>query len=417
MFKEPSSVASSGSRKGDEVELVSRFLAPLCARDETARNLALAAARNTVEGWLGGVGSPNNNCWDSFTSDLESDKVASSKFTVSRCGITNGNANNYQGQQQSSFEGFFPQSVSEGAATIFSRKPSFDANLTPEKYPSGSFDCVDGGKEASAATNLEYNGSSNGTPSHESRLLSYRLKDAETRFGSSSESDRRFFASNEGLNEEAESKQRNGSSRHYTRIKSGRQKQFDEDDELDADTRVYGKSPKFDDDFGNPEFRNRHGRFNEDTSAQYLGSSLEADRVVFNTLDGFLNESKSSSPPERKLSIGQIKRPLSQDEEVPWKSGRVLESPAEVVTPGDVGRMLNLGNALDGPRQAQANKYLSLVSLHLPVILRLSVNCPFQNVRIKCAEIIQMIKDRGLPVPEPSFDGPSAFVPVSEKTT
>ena len=93
---------------------------------------------------------------------------------------------------------------------------------------------------------------------------------------------------------------------------------------------------------------------------------------------------------ERKFSAGQIKRPLSQDEDVSSKSGRVLESPD--VTPGDVGRMLNLGNALDGPRQAQANKYLSLVTLHLPVILRLSVNCPFQNVRIKCAEILEMVK-------------------------
>lgn len=62
MYRDPNSSSGSGtSTKDDEVEIVSRFLAPLCARDEAARNIALAAARNTVEGWLGGVGSPNHS--------------------------------------------------------------------------------------------------------------------------------------------------------------------------------------------------------------------------------------------------------------------------------------------------------------------------------------------------------------------
>lgn len=64
MYKEPSTPIGRGT-KGDEVELVSRFLAPLCARDETARDIALANARTTVEGWLGGVGSPNH--WEETT--------------------------------------------------------------------------------------------------------------------------------------------------------------------------------------------------------------------------------------------------------------------------------------------------------------------------------------------------------------
>ncbi|XP_058801361.1 sestrin-3 [Phymastichus coffea] len=335
------------SRRGDEVEMVSRFLAPLCARDEAARNIALAAARTTVEGWLGGVGSPNNN-WES---------ALLSKVP--------GNASQ-RAQARDSLDGFFPQSVKEGSA-IFGRKASFD-----DRYP--SFDCVDG-----------------------------KLKDAEARFSSSADTDRRLFpvASDAcgGFSDDADKPARG---RPFARIKSGRQKLFDEEDELDADTKVYGKSPKFDIDFGN---RLQQQQQQHDDNA--------GEKIVFNTLDGFLNDGKSSSPEaesERKLSAGQIKRPLSLDEDVPWKSNRV----AEVVTPGDVGRMLNLGNALDGPRHVQANKYLSMVSLHLPVILRLSVNCPFENVRIKCSEIIQMIKDRGLPVPEPAFDGPSAFVPVSE---
>ncbi|KOX72063.1 hypothetical protein WN51_00924 [Melipona quadrifasciata] len=51
--------------------------APLCARDETARNIALAAARNTVEGWLGGVGSPNH--WDD-TGEMEDSENVGGKF-------------------------------------------------------------------------------------------------------------------------------------------------------------------------------------------------------------------------------------------------------------------------------------------------------------------------------------------------
>lgn len=79
MYREPnSSSGSNGSTKGDEVELVSRFLAPLCARDEAARNIALAAARTTVEGWLGSVSSPNR--WED-ASDIEDTKSATGKFS------------------------------------------------------------------------------------------------------------------------------------------------------------------------------------------------------------------------------------------------------------------------------------------------------------------------------------------------
>lgn len=407
MYKDHTSSGSSStaSRKGDEVELVNRFLAPLCARDETARNLALAAARTTVEGWLGGVGSPNNN-WE-----LPPDYKDKTTWVASKCAsspknsplkaVRSENANlNYRLQLR---DDFFSQSVTEGAATIFSRKTSYD---TPDRYPSGSFDCVDGKPNPDQI--LDYNV---GTPAHDNRLLNNRLKEAESRFGSSADSDRRFFlSSSEGLNESMGISLDDKRSRNY-RFKGGRQKQFDEEDELEANSRVYGKSPKFDDDFGNYDLRSRFkSRDNGvEPAAESYATSLEAENVVFNTLEGFLNNDAgnknsnessleylcTSVPGERKLSsAGQIKRPLSQDEDLPWKSGRVLESPIEVVTPGDVGRMLNLGNALDGPRQAQPNKYLSLVSLHLPVILRLSINCPFQNVRIKCAEIIQMVKVR-----------------------
>jgi hypothetical protein len=79
MYREPNSSSGSGaSTKGDEVELVSRFLAPLCARDEAARNIALAAARTTVEGWLGGVGTTNH--WED-TGDIDDPKNAAGKFS------------------------------------------------------------------------------------------------------------------------------------------------------------------------------------------------------------------------------------------------------------------------------------------------------------------------------------------------
>lgn len=398
-------------------------------------------------------------------------------------------------------EGFFPQSVNDGSTFFEENNPECS-----ERYPADSFDCVDGrlGNERRRYTGdgVESCRSGHSTSSDESgkgfkieqptqqqqqqqqgRCL--RFKDgseprfgSESRFDSSYESERKYYPGSSSSDRSSDDccPGRTKSS-SYAKVKGAKQKQL-EDDELDADTRVYGKSPKFDDNlsgFGHPrgeatsafDCRNLNRRskiagsgggdmltherryyeggtdddvsFNESEAA----SARRSDGVVFNTLDGFENESAAElyrqdnardparmnldvnledereaiyargdddnaedsracrprseqdylrKNDERKFSAGQIKRPLSQDDDVSSKSGRVLESPE--VTPGDVGRMLNLGNALDGPRQAQANKYLSLVTLHLPVILRLSVNCPFQNVRIKCAEILEMVKVR-----------------------
>ncbi|CAL7934334.1 unnamed protein product [Xylocopa violacea] len=497
MYRDPNSSSGSGaSTKGDEVEIVSRFLAPLCARDETARNIALAAARNTVEGWLGGVGSPNH--WDD-TGEMEDPENVGGKFksqdgrydmnierSPTKSAPKNVQALLQQPLLQDTFrtEGFFPQSVTENPA--FLEDNSLECS---ERYPSGSFDCVDGrlGNETGYGTpnerrrygDVESYRSGHSTSSDEGKGFKIETQDrclrfkdnSETRFGSSSESERKYLgsSSNERLNEASlEDRPR---TKNYVKVKGAKQKQL-EDDELDSDTRIYGKSPKFDENLG-ANFDRRNLNFRptgeilshdrrcydsvDDVSFDETEMTIRnRDGVVFNTLDGFENENaneiyhrqddnrtedmklknfeiytdellddgrqrctRADQPQdylrkndERKFSAGQIKRPLSQDEDVSSKSGRVLESPD--VTPGDVGRMLNLGNALDGPRQAQANKYLSLVTLHLPVILRLSVNCPFQNVRTKCAEILEMVKDRGLPVPVPAFDGPSAFVPTSE---
>ncbi|KRT85413.1 hypothetical protein AMK59_1758 [Oryctes borbonicus] len=37
-------------------------------------------------------------------------------------------------------------------------------------------------------------------------------------------------------------------------------------------------------------------------------------------------------------------------------------------------------------------EYLDLVSLHLPIILRLSLSCPFDNVREKCQHILELVQ-------------------------
>lgn len=43
-------------------------------------------------------------------------------------------------------------------------------------------------------------------------------------------------------------------------------------------------------------------------------------------------------------------------------------------------------------KETKPNDYTSLVTLHLPAILRLSVNCPFEDVRDKFVKILQNIK-------------------------
>lgn len=49
-----------------------------------------------------------------------------------------------------------------------------------------------------------------------------------------------------------------------------------------------------------------------------------------------------------------------------------------------------VGNAVnDVPKE-----YLDLVALHLPIILRLSLSCPFVNVREKCQHILEIVQVR-----------------------
>ncbi|XP_066598059.1 uncharacterized protein Sesn [Prorops nasuta] len=542
-----SSLAKRSLTKENEVDLVNRFLAPLCARDEAARNIALAAARSTVEEWLGGVDAPNY--WPEDTVEMEEagnltgkSKSQDGRYDIERSPTRSSPKNVYHNynktphlhqqqppyltqpssvqlyqqvhhtrQQSFGTEGFFPRSVTEN--TTFLEEGS---SGSMEKNPSGSFDSIDGrltSNEQSIVTSkekrvytegyIERNKSSgHSTSSDEGKAFKIEhprcLKFAdgtEARFSSSSESERKFLSSSscERLNEST-NEDRTPKTKHFIKVKGAKQKQV-EDNDLDPYTRSYGKSPKFDGrmremahrdstaqarpSLSNFDLRNANSRSNindllpsqrlydstdevffveNDVAADFLTGGQLREGVVFNTLDGFDNDNTIDNtkdeerhlknlinleyciPPnnydddnadnnlynprqeshpdylrkneERKFSAGQIKRPLSQDEDVSTKTGRVLESPE--VTPGDVGRMLNLGNALDDLRQPQPNKYFNLVMLHLPVILRLSVNCPFRNVRMKCADILEMVKGRGLPVPFPASSGPSSFVPASE---
>ncbi|XP_030760773.1 sestrin homolog isoform X2 [Sitophilus oryzae] len=59
-------------------------------------------------------------------------------------------------------------------------------------------------------------------------------------------------------------------------------------------------------------------------------------------------------------------------------------------------------------------QYFDLVALQLPIILRLCFACPFGHVRRKCRRILDMVQDRGLPIPVPLVYGPSKFIPSTE---
>ncbi|XP_046601471.1 sestrin-3 [Neodiprion lecontei] len=454
MYKDQSSSSSlEAASKNGEVELVSRFLAPLCARDEAARNIALAAARTTVEGWLGGVGSPdvvegdartaifryedNTSLYETLQlqsnsvngSNSKSDEVSTASIPMRQLIDPSLRYNIIRDDFRT--EEFFPQSVTDNG--IYLQK---DTNYDPGDGLT-SFDILQGNNTGDHHHHHQqvHQGDSEPSPHHHHGVKPIKIK--------------------------------------------GAKQKVDQDDVDVGAGKVYGKSPRFDNEsltgFGRTppassgypsghfdllsgNFVSKNDNFvagiefeggNENSNvrqassyrknAQFYGTAdevffdddpvktgaPEAGGVVFNTLDGFegrrgsedRRESSGSlrKSIERKVSAGQIKRPLSQDDDVSSKNGPGALPQQPEVTPGDVGRMLNLGNALDGPKLlAQPNKYLSLVTLHLPVILRLSVNCPFQNVRTKCAEILEMVKERGLPVPEPAFDGPSAFVPTSE---
>lgn len=62
------------------------------------------------------------------------------------------------------------------------------------------------------------------------------------------------------------------------------------------------------------------------------------------------------------------------------------------------GRVQNATNGcacadiVGNPVNDVPKEYLDLVSLHLPIILRLSISCPFINVREKCQHILEVVQ-------------------------
>lgn len=51
-------------------------------------------------------------------------------------------------------------------------------------------------------------------------------------------------------------------------------------------------------------------------------------------------------------------------------------------------------NILGNPISDIPKQYLDLVTLHLPIILKLSISCPFGNVREKCQHILEVVQVR-----------------------
>ncbi|XP_046392246.1 uncharacterized protein LOC124160437 [Ischnura elegans] len=70
--------------------------------------------------------------------------------------------------------------------------------------------------------------------------------------------------------------------------------------------------------------------------------------------------------------------------------------------------------ATNGNVKIVPKEYLDLVMIHLPAVLRLSINCPFTDVRVKCGTILKLVEERGVPVPKPTVHGPSAYIPPDE---
>ncbi|XP_075215418.1 uncharacterized protein LOC142321308 [Lycorma delicatula] len=72
------------------------------------------------------------------------------------------------------------------------------------------------------------------------------------------------------------------------------------------------------------------------------------------------------------------------------------------------------GNITNGSNSK--TDYTSLLTIHIPVLLRLSVSCPFSDVRDRCKHILQLINGRcGLTVPFHKVKiGPSHFIPAED---
>ncbi|XP_014296815.1 sestrin-1 isoform X1 [Microplitis demolitor] len=476
------SIGSNDSNGSDDFEIVQKFLALCKVQNERLRDRNLAKAHIIVWEWLDMLASPDH--WENSKEGRQQKcnpikcknqgNRNDTSVNSSKC-ADHQNYYNYHRKNRRRFlksyktENFFPESP-----TTHNPHPSFQEDIIK--------DSVDNLISKTADDSCLQSSSLDENKFDIQDLNSTNIK---IKFNVTNKSDEMIFAcsSIEALDDAEETTSRS------VKIKGAKQKQLGTDDQ-DSDTKKYGKSPKFDDKLDNASFFNTSRENNlslnipkvtqlenaacknwhiQDSYTEHnTNKKNNNDGIVFNTLEGFIPKSNTSTPckndnlwfleqpgPSDKkcdedyctysssdkkfihdrdmvIKNSKVTKKLEcipdqvaendysidneeylQDEDMTIKDDKMLEKVE--FTPGDVGRMLNIGNALEFPRSlTQSTDYLKLVTLHLPIILRLTVNCPFKNVRVKCMEILQMIKERELSIPIPTYNGPSAFIPSSE---
>ncbi|CAH0546828.1 unnamed protein product [Brassicogethes aeneus] len=89
--------------------------------------------------------------------------------------------------------------------------------------------------------------------------------------------------------------------------------------------------------------------------------------VIFKTVEGWLDGIGS---PKHRLVAGSDRRRLQNG----------------------TGNGCACSDLVGNSVQEIPKEYLDLVSLHLPIILRLSLSCPFINVREKCRHILEIVQ-------------------------
>lgn len=73
-----------------------------------------------------------------------------------------------------------------------------------------------------------------------------------------------------------------------------------------------------------------------------------------------------------------------------WLDG--VGSPKHYRLPQNATNGCACADIVGNPVSEVPKEYLDLVALHLPIILRLSISCPFINVREKCQHILEIVQ-------------------------
>lgn len=132
--------------------------------------------------------------------------------------------------------------------------------------------------------------------------------------------------------------------------------------------------------------------------------------VISKTVEGWLDG--VGSPRHYRLGLGPPEALLRGSRLLPVS---VTGNACVCVNSSATDAMAN-GPVLSDPGASNSvpKEYMDLVTLHLPILLRLSMSCPFINVREKCHHILDVVKNRGLSIPYPTTHGPSAYIDPEE---